>query len=129
VEVRVTPCSVATFATSRAVSKASRLYDNSGWDLVDGTKKGAVKLEALKDEELPEELRGKSVEERKAVLSAKEKERTEIQSRIQKLDSERRKYLAEKQKESASSDGDDTLDKAILQSVKSQAGGRSFTLE
>ncbi|WP_309892624.1 vWA domain-containing protein [Archangium sp.] len=118
----------AVSATSRAVSKASRLYDNSGWDLVDGTKKGAVKLEALKDEDLPEELRGKSVEERKAVLSAKEKERTELQSRIQKLNTERQKYLAEKQKESAS-EGDDTLDKAILQSVKSQAGGRSFTLE
>jgi hypothetical protein len=110
------------------VSKASRLYDNSGWDLVDGTKKGAVKLEALKDEELPEELRGKSVEERKAVLSAKEKERTELQSRIQKLNQEREKYLAEKQKESASG-ADDTLDKAILQSVKTQAGARSFTLE
>src|SRR5690349_16674211 len=74
----------AVSATTRAMSKASRLYDNSSWDLVDGTKQGKVKLESLKDEELPEELRGKNAEERKAVLTAKEKERVELQARIQK---------------------------------------------
>ncbi|HEX8824653.1 MAG TPA: vWA domain-containing protein [Archangium sp.] len=118
----------AVSATSRAVSKASRLYDNSGWDLVDGTKKGKVKLEELKDEELPEELRGKSAEERKAVLAAKEKERGELQARIQHLNQERQKYLASKEKESAA-EGGNTLDKAILQSVQAQAGAQGFTLE
>jgi hypothetical protein len=118
----------AVSATTRAVSKASRLYDNSSWDLVDGTKKGAVKLEALKDEELPEELRGKNAEERKAIVEAKEKERSAIQARIQQLNQERQKYLAEKQKEQAA-EGNDTLDKAILQSVQTQAKAQSFTLE
>jgi hypothetical protein len=118
----------AVSATTRAVSKASRLYDNSNWDLVDGTKKGAVKLEALKDEDLPEELKGKSVEERKAVVAAKEKERTELQARIQQLSQERQKYLASKQKEAAA-EGTDTLDKALLQSIRTQAGEQSFTLE
>jgi hypothetical protein len=118
----------AVSATTRAVSKASRLYDNSNWDLVDGTKKGAVKLEALKDEDLPEELKGKSVEERKAVVAAKEKERTELQARIQQLSQERQKYLAGKQKEAAA-EGTDTLDKALLQSIRTQAGAQSFTLE
>jgi hypothetical protein len=118
----------AVSATTRAVSKASRLYDNSSWDLVDGTKKGKVKLEALKDEELPEELRGKSVEERKALVEAKEKERAALQARIQQLNQERQKFLAEKQKEQAA-EGNDTLDKAILQSVRTQAKAQSFTLE
>ena len=118
----------AVSATTRAMSKASRLYDNSGWDLVDGTKQGKVKLEALKDEELPEELRGKSAEERKAVLDAKEKERTELQARIQKLSQERQQYLAGKQKELAA-EGKNTLDKAILDSVQTQAKAQSFTLE
>ncbi|MFZ5470699.1 MAG: vWA domain-containing protein, partial [Myxococcota bacterium] len=31
-------------STQRALSKSSAFYDNSGWDLVDGTKKGKVKL-------------------------------------------------------------------------------------
>ena len=118
----------AVSATTRAMSKASRLYDNSGWDLVDGTKKGKVKLEELKDEELPEELRGKSAEERKAIVQAKEKERSELQARIQQLNQERQKFLAEKQKEQAA-EGGETLDKAILQSVQTQARAQSFTLE
>lgn len=118
----------AVSATTRAMSKASRLYDNSSWDLVDGTKQGKVKLEALKDEDLPEELRGKSVEERKAVLEAKEKERAELQARIQQLSAERQKYLAGKEQEQAAQGGD-TLDKAILQSVKTQAKEQSFALE
>ncbi|MFY0529756.1 vWA domain-containing protein [Archangium gephyra] len=118
----------AVSATTRAMSKASRLYDNSSWDLVDGTKQGKVKLESLKDEELPEELRGKSAEERKALLEAKEKERTQLQARIQQLSQERQKYLAGKQKELAS-EGKNTLDKAILDSVQTQAKAQSFTLE
>ncbi|HZI05508.1 MAG TPA: vWA domain-containing protein [Archangium sp.] len=118
----------AVSATTRAMSKASRLYDNSSWDLVDGTKQGKVKLEALKDEELPEELRGKSAEERKALLEAKEKERTQLQARIQQLSQERQKYLAGKQKELAA-EGKNTLDKAILDSVQTQAQALSFTLE
>ncbi|MGZ3457788.1 MAG: vWA domain-containing protein [Archangium sp.] len=115
-------------ATTRAMSKASRLYDNSSWDLVDGTKQGKVKLDALKDEELPEELRGKSAEERKALVEAKEKERVSLQSRIQQLSQERQKYLAGKQKELAA-EGNDTLDRAILQSVHTQAEAQDFKLE
>jgi von Willebrand factor type A domain len=118
----------AVSATTRAMSKASRLYDNSSWDLVDGTKQGKVKVESLKDEDLPEELRGKSAEERKAVLEAKEKERTALQARIQQLGQERQKYLAGKQKELAA-EGKNTLDKAILESVHTQAKAQSFTLE
>jgi hypothetical protein len=115
-------------ATTRAVSKASRLYDNSGWDLVDGTKQGKVKVEEMKEEELPAELRGKSATERKALVDAKAKEREALQARIQKLDQERRKYVADKQKAQAA-EGADTLDQAILKSVRTQAEAQSFTLE
>ncbi|MBN1206550.1 MAG: VWA domain-containing protein [Myxococcaceae bacterium] len=115
-------------ATTRAVSKASRLYDNSGWDLVDGSKKGAVKLDALKDEDLPAELKGKSVEERKAIVDAKAKERAEIQARIQKLQSEREEFVAEKQK-AAAAEGADTLDQAIIESASQQAAAQGMALE
>ncbi|MBU8895748.1 VWA domain-containing protein [Corallococcus sp. H22C18031201] len=116
-------------AASRAVSKASRLYDNSSWDLVDGSKSGAVKLDTLKDEELPSELQGKSVEERKAVVAAKAKEREAIQERIVKLKGEREKYLSEQQAVRPASAGPDTLDTAIIQSVRKQAAGQKLTLE
>ena len=115
-------------ATTRAVSKASRLYDNSGWDLVDGTKKGAVKLEAVADEDLPAELQGKSAEERKAIVDAKAKEREQLQARIQKLQSEREKFVAEKEKASAAA-GAVTLDKAIIDSASKQATAAGLSLE
>jgi hypothetical protein len=114
-------------APTRAVSKASRLYDNSGWDLVDGTKKGAVKLDELKEEELPAELKGKSAPERQAIVDAKAKEREEIQAKIQKLQSERQKFLAEKQK-AAAAEGGDTLDKAIIDSATKQAAAQGLAL-
>jgi hypothetical protein len=115
-------------AATRAVSKASRAYDNSGWDLVDGTKKGAVKLDQMKDEDLPAELQGKSAEERQAVVDAKAKERAEIQGRIQKLQAEREKFLAEKQK-AAASEGAHTLDKAIIESATKAAAAQGMALE
>jgi hypothetical protein len=115
-------------ATTRAVSKASRMYDNSGWDLVDGTKKGAVKLDELKEEELPAELKGKSAAERQAFVDAKAKERVDIQGRIQKLQAEREKYVAEKQK-AASAAGGDSLDKAIIESASKQAAAQGMALE
>jgi hypothetical protein len=118
----------AVSATSRAMSKASRLYDNSSWDLVDGTQQGKVKLDALKDEDLPAELQGKSEKERTAILEAKTQERTRLQGRIQQLGQERQKYLTEQQK-AQGPQGGDTLDKAILESVHTQAKAQSFSLE
>ncbi len=115
-------------ATTRAVSKASRAYDNSGWDLVDGTKKGAVKLDEMKDEDLPAELQGKSADERKAIVDAKAKERSEIQGRIQKLQAEREKFLVEKQK-AAAAEGGATLDSAIIESATKAAEAQGMALE
>jgi hypothetical protein len=115
-------------AATRAMSKASRLYDNSGWDLVDGTKNGAVKLDTMKEEELPAELKGKSAPERQAFVDAKAKERADIQGRIQKLQSEREKFVTEKQK-SAASEGASTLDKAIIESASKQAAAQGMALE
>jgi hypothetical protein len=115
-------------ATQRAVSKSSRMYDNSGWDLVDGMKKGKVKVEELKEDALPEELKGKSAEERKALVEAKAKERETLQARIQQLNQERERYVAEKQKALAA-EGGDTLDAAVLKSVRTQAQAQGFDLE
>ncbi|MDY7229508.1 vWA domain-containing protein [Hyalangium rubrum] len=115
-------------ATTRAVSKASRLYDNSDWDLVDGAKKGKVKLEAVKDEELPQELRGKNAQERQAIVDAKAKERADIQGRIQKLQAEREKFVADKQ-QAAPAGAPATLDKAIIESASKQAAAQGLALE
>ena len=62
-------------AVKRAVSKSSRMYKNSTWDLVDAAEEDKNVYEKLKDEELPSELKGKSPEEIKQYVKTKGAER------------------------------------------------------
>lgn len=77
----------------RAISKGSGLYKNSAWDLVDAVKEGKLKLESIKKEDLPEEMRELSLQEKKAYLEKKASQRMKIQTEIQQLNEERRKFL------------------------------------
>lgn len=115
-------------AAERAIAKAGRNYDNSGWDLVDATKNGQVAVGGLKDAELPPELRGKSEKEQKAVIEAKAKEREEIQKKIATLTAERQKFLAEEQKKAAAK-GDTTFDGALSESIHKNAAAKSISFE
>ena len=68
---------------ARASAKASALYINTTWDLVDAVDQGAVKLEDVPEADLPEEMRPMSADERRAHLSQKAAERADIQKRIE----------------------------------------------
>jgi hypothetical protein len=92
-------------AVERAVTKSSTNYVNSGWDLVDAVKSNKVKLEDLKAEDLPENMRSMSLNEKKAYIDARAKEREEIQSLIRGLDKERQQYIAEETKKRPRSPG------------------------
>lgn len=70
-------------AASRAVTKGSSLYRNSHWDLIDAMKAEDFDLAEVPEEELPEEMRELSEEERVTFLEEKAAERIEIQERIQ----------------------------------------------
>ena len=59
----------------RARSKAGKLY-YCRWCLVDSYKNDKLDLEKVKQEDLPEELRGKSTDELKKIIEAKYAERT-----------------------------------------------------
>jgi len=56
-------------------------------------KENKVKLEDVKDEELPENMRGKTVAEKQQVLDAAAKERTDIQNRIGALQTQRTLFI------------------------------------
>jgi hypothetical protein len=102
----------------RAVTKSSANYSNGGWDLVDANKKMGVKVETLKEADLPEELQKLKPEERQAYVDQKAAEREQIQVQIKQLNEERQKYLAAKVKAEG---GEQTLDKAISSAVRQQA--------
>ena len=69
----------------------------------------------------------KSVEERKAHVQAKAKERTEIQQKIQQLNTQRQAYIAAEMKKLQGKT--DTLGSAIIKAVHDQAQKRNFTFE
>jgi hypothetical protein len=106
----------------RALSKASANYSNEGWDLVDACKKGEVKIEAVKDADLPEEMKKLKPEERAAYVEQKCAEREKLQTRIRELNEERVKTVAAQQKESGESK---TLDSVIGKAVREQASTRA----
>ncbi|MDX1962576.1 MAG: vWA domain-containing protein [Pirellulales bacterium] len=120
----------AGVAATRALSKAGRFYANAQRDLVDGLKDGSVKLEELKDEQLPEEVRKLKPEERKAWVENKGKERAALQEEIKKLATERDAFItAERQKLASADKKTDSLDTAILKAARSQAEKKNYTFE
>ena len=108
-------------AVGRTVSKSSHLYKNSSWDLVDAVSEEEVVVEKLKSSELPEELKDKSTAEVKAYLEKKKKERDAINKEIQELNSKRKLYIAEKQKDTKNG-----LENAMIKAIKTQAKKKNY---
>lgn len=106
----------------RSVAKVSKSYSNAEWDLVDAKKEKKLDLSKVNAEELPAEMQAMAPAERETFVSAKSKEREELQSQISKLNEERRKYVAAQQKAA----GDNTLDKAIISTVRKQASTKGY---
>ena len=87
-----------------------------------------MKLEDLKEDELPDELKTLKPEERQAYLDNKSEERRQIQEKVQQLSKERDTYLAAERKKLAAK-GDIRLDAAIVESVRKQAARMDFQFE
>lgn len=112
-------------AAERAATKASGLYRNSMWDLVDATRDGTVKLDDMKDEELPEEMRTMTKEERVTFVKAKQVERTKIQSDIAKLAQEREAFIAQKRTEMSQQEAP-TFGEALLKAIRAQGTKKGY---
>ena len=106
----------------RAVSKSSRLYQNSSWDLVDAAEEDATVLTQIKEKDLPKELQGKSESEIKNFVKEKKQEREKIQKQIQELNAKREAYIAKNQKNEKGE-----LENAMLSAIKAQASKKNFT--
>ena len=113
----------------RAMAKASNLYV-CRWDLVDACRLGEVKLTELKKEDLPKELQKLTTEELEKHVADKQKEREKIQEEIKELAKKRAEYIAEEQKKlAAANPGANTLDAAVIQSVREQAQRKNYTIQ
>ena len=110
----------------RAVSKSSHAYNNSTWDLVDAIKDDKQALEKAKVEELPKEMKGMTVEQRKVYVKQKADERAEIQKEIQTLNKKRQEYI---NTHTPKEQQDAMLDGAMIKAIKTQARSKSLSWE
>ncbi len=109
-------------AVSRTVSKSSHLYKNSNWDLVDAENEKGFKYENLKKNELPQELKNKSISEIKAYVSKMRQERMVIQKEIQKLNEKRREFINTHETEK-----NNALENAMINAIKTQAKDKKYS--
>lgn len=118
----------ASTAAARAEAKASNNYDNRTWDLVDASKDKDFKLESVKEEDLPAEMKAMTPEQRKSHLEAKTKERAELQQKVAKLSAERQKFIDAEIKEKGL-DQNKAFDQAVKKAVREQAEKKGLSFE
>lgn len=109
----------------RAVSKSKAVYKNDSWDLVDKAKNDSKALDNLKKEELPAELKNKSKEEIKTIVTQKTKERETIQKEMDELSKKRQAYIDTESKKTKSQDD---LGNAITTSIHSVAKTKGYVV-
>jgi hypothetical protein len=118
-------------ATERAIVKSkSHVYDNSSWDIMDAEKSGTINIEDLKDDQLPEEFKGKTDEEKKALVAQKQEEREAFQAKIGELAAEREAFIAaELQKRADEGEEIDDFGSSVNQSIMEKATNIGFQKE
>jgi Mg-chelatase subunit ChlD len=89
------------------------------YDLIDGIKANKVKLEDLKDDELPAELKKIDPKDRKAYLEKVEKKREELRKEALELDKKRSDFIQKKLAENKK--GKDGFDEQVLETLRKQA--------
>jgi len=87
-------------------------------ELVDAVQTGQVKLEELPPEQLPENMRDMSMDERVAYVEQQGERRAEIQTRINEIGVQRQDFLAQ---ERARSVGEGGFDQKVIEALRRQA--------
>jgi hypothetical protein len=116
----------AKVAVERSQLKAKRGYKNEMWDLVDALEKDAAFLDKVADPDLPSELRGKSLAEKKAAVAAKAATRAELKARIVELEAERTRFLA-RERERLGAAEDQSLNAGLMTPTKKAATKKGYS--
>lgn len=106
----------ASSMSTRAMAKASPMYRNGDWDIVDAKKEG----KKIAADEMPAELRNLNDAERDAFIAKKAEERATLQKQIGTLAAQREQYVQGEMQKRAK-DTTKSMDDALIESAKSQA--------
>lgn len=111
----------------RVAAKASLLYENEAWDLVDADKNEAFDIKSVALQDLPVEMQAMSDEQRKDHVQEMSARRSELQEQIQKVSGKRDAFLGAQR---AQNNPEKTsLDQAIRRTVREQAQAKGFQFE
>jgi len=115
----------AGLMAKRAASKASPLYNNSSWDLVDALDRGTVKLEDVEQEQLPKEMQEMDKDKQKIYVKQKADERKKVKEEIGRLSKARNEYVKE-QKLKAPQPSVSTIENALTSAVRKQGKNKNY---
>lgn len=110
----------------RTIVKSKKSYNNSSWDLVDAVEIDGKDISEIKEEELPEDFKGKSDEEKKKMIEQKVQEREKYQQKINKLAVDRNEYIEKEKLKVANSTTIDDFGSSINKSIESKAKSNGF---
>jgi hypothetical protein len=116
----------SSVAAARAVAKASGVYRNEGWDLVDARKAG--KLKKISKKALPAPLQEMDREELNTYITKKATERKQLKKQILELSKKRKDYIAAEMKKKGKS-GNKAFDTAIKRALREQAAKKKIVLK
>ncbi len=112
-------------ALERAQLKSKKGYKNTSWDVVDAVDGDGKFLEKTADANLPAELRGKTLAEKKQLVAAKAARRVEIKAQIAKLEAQRLKHIEAERAKQASSDAP-SLESELMKSTRKTASKKGY---
>lgn len=110
----------------RTIVKSKKSYNNSSWDLVDAVEIDGKDISEIKEEELPEDFKGKSDEEKKKMIEQKVQEREKYQQKINQLAVKRNEFIEKEKLKSLNSTSSDDFGTSINNSIESKAKTNGF---
>ena len=108
---------------SRLRAKSKSGYSNESWDIIDAYKKDQETVLEMEDDKMPEELKGKTTDQRKSFIEAKQAQRTNIIKQIAELGKKQKAFVTEKRQEMSETK---TLDNVMVTAVRKQAAETGF---
>lgn len=118
---KATNAALAPGAAADRAAFYARKGGGTAYDLLTNLENGTVKLETLKKEELPPELRDLKLEDQKKYLEKVDKRRKELSKQALDLDKKRNAHIADKQKADAKNTARDSFDNQVLRILQTQA--------
>lgn len=118
----------APVAAQRALAKASPLYRNAGWDMVDAARESRLNIKEMKEEDLPAKMKKMTPDERQAFVDQQAKRREALQKEIQDLGLKRDTYVKEQMAKQGLTEKA-AFDGVLRAAIRQQAQAKDFQFE